>query len=344
MENYSKLRRHTLKHNTTMDNNSKFDAIALAWGSAFIGFAPFVCFFCQIVFPKPELLIVSITAAFFYMLAASAASLCWYILDPTIGLDSPLSAIIPGVLFQFIFRCLFVTVYHKVENVIEASIQNSKEDDNDDNSSTDDGVQNSKNRLVLNDAACGVAAGVGFGGMHAILMFGSLIASETSDVGILYQPSCPKVPALTVSSMNAFCFFFLDVFWMLFTFFGMRRRVLFPRGGGALSDINPLSKKFGTYFGNTRMGGNNALLTCLITHAAATGFTTFNRFQYGCVFSLTLLPFLTLIVAYVYWSGISKIYIPLPNSNVRLTLPASFSYGSHAGEGVLGVTNDDDDE
>mmetsp|Transcript_9524 Transcript_9524/g.23370 ORF Transcript_9524/g.23370 Transcript_9524/m.23370 type:complete len:336 (-) Transcript_9524:304-1311(-) len=331
-----------------MDGNSKLDAMALVWGSAFIGFAPFVCFFCQIVFPKPSLLIVSITAAFFYLLAASTASLFWYILDPIIGLDSPLCAIIPGVFFQFIFRSMFVSIYHRVENVIEASIQKSEEERTDSSggntSSTDDSVQASKNRLLLNDTACGLAAGVGFGGMHAALMFGSLIASESSDTGILYQPSCPKVPALTVSSLNTFCFFFLDIFWMLFTFFGMRRRILFPRGGGALSDINPLSRNFGTYFGNTRMGGNNALLTVLITHACATGFTTFNSFQYGCVFSLTLLPLLTLIVAYVYWSGISKIYMPLANSNVRLSLPASFSYGSHAGEGVLGVVNDDDDE
>ena len=229
-----------------MEGNSKSDAIALVWGSAFIGLAPFVCFFFQIIFPKPQLLIVSISAAFFYLLAASAASLCWYILDPTIGLDSPLSAIIPGVFFQFIFRCLFVTIYHRVENVIEASIQKSEDERGDNGNGNDDNTQDSKNRLILNDAACGLAAGVGFGGMHAILMFGSLLASENSDSGILFQPSCPKVPALTVSSLNTFCFFFLDIFWMLFTFFGMRRRVLFPRGGGALSDINPFSRRFGT--------------------------------------------------------------------------------------------------
>jgi hypothetical protein len=327
--------------------DSSADAKALVWGSAAIGFAPFICFFFQIIFPKPQLLIISITAAFFYLLSASAASLCWYVLDPIIGLASPWSAIIPGVFFQFISRCVFVTIYHKVENVIEASIEKSEEDrrDNSNDDTSDDSVQRSKNRLSLNDAACGLAAGVGFGGMHAILLFGSLLASETYDVGILYQPSCPKVPALTVSSLNTFCFFFLDIFWMLFTFFGMRRRVLFPRGGGALSDINPLSRPFGSYFGNTRMGGNNALLVGLITHTCAAGFTTLNAFQYGCVFSLTTLPLCTIIVAYVFWSGISKIYLPLAHSNVRLSLPASFSYGSHVGEGVLGAESlEDDDE
>lgn len=322
------------------------DTKALVFGSAAIGFAPFICFFFQIIFPKPQLLIVSITAAFFFLLAASAASVCWYIIDPVIGLGGPWAAIIPGVFFQFIFRSLFAHTYFKVETVIEASIAKSEEDrdDGDENEGEDSGaeIQAAKNRLALNDVACGLAAGVGFGGMHAILLFGSLLASETFDSGVLYQPSCPKVPSLTVSSLNTFCFFFLDVFWMLFTFFGMRRRILFPRGGGALSDINPLSRPFGSYFGNTRMGGNNALLVCLITHAFAAGFTTFNAFQFGCVFSMTLLPLVTLIVAYLYWSGISKIYLPLAHSNVRLTLPASFSYGSHVAEGVLGANQDDE--
>lgn len=321
------------------------DTVALVLGSAAIGFAPFICSFFQIIFPKPQLLIVSITAAFFYLLAVSAASLVWYILDPVIGLSGAMAAIIPGVFFQFIFRSLFANIYFKVENVIEASIAKSEEEQQDNNDENEaDAVQAAKNRLALNDLACGLAAGVGFGGMHAILLFGSLLASETFDAGILYQPSCPKVPTLTVSSLNTFCFFFLDVFWMLFTFFGMRRRLLFPRGGGALSHINPLSRRFGSWYGNTRMGGNYALLTCLSSHFLAAGFTTFNAFQYGCTFSLTLLPAATLAVAYLYWAGISKIYLPGANSNVRLSLPASFSYGSRAGEGVLGVSNDDDDE
>ena len=322
------------------------EAQGLWWGSACIGLAPLACLFFQIVYPKPQLLIVSITAAFFFVLAASAASFCWYILDPLIGLSNVWAAMIPGIFFQFIFRCMFVTVYHKVEDVIEASIAKSEEDNGEGDDDNDDeaanNIQAAKNRLALNDAACGLAAGVGFGGMHALVFFGSLLASETFDAGILFQPSCPKVPTLAVSAINTFCFFFLDIFWMLFTFFGMRRRVLFPRGGGALNDINPLSRPFGSYFGNTRMGGNNALLICLITHTIAAGFTTLNVFEFGCVFSLSLLPVCTIVVAYLFWCGISKIYMPLPNSNVRLSLPASFSYGSHVAEGILSTVNADE--
>lgn len=206
-------------------------------------------------------------------------------------------------------------------------------------------MEAAKLKLELNDVACGLAAGTGFGGMHAILMYGTLLASESADLGVLYQPSCPYLPALIVSAMNCFHFCVLDVFWMLLTFFGMRRRLIFPRGGGTMNEINPWRRTFGHYFGNTRTGGNMALMTVLIGHFLAAGFTTFNQFQYGCAFSLSLVPVVVLVTAYMFWSGVSKIYMPLPNSTQRLTLPASFSYGSRAEDGdFVGMEDEDEGE
>lgn len=322
------------------------DNTALFWGSAFIGFAPLVCFFFQITFPKSQLLIIFVAAAFFFLLSSLGASVIWYILDPLLGLDSAWSALVPGVVAQFMSRCVFVALYHKVETVIEVSIERGEQEiqtRRDDSNAEPVDISTAKLRLELNDVASGVAAGTGFGGMHAILMFGSLLASETADFGVLYQPSCPYLPSLIVSAINCFVFFFLDLFWMLFTFFGMRRRLIFPRGGGTLTDMGPNRRRtFGAYYGNTRSGGNSALLTVLLSHFAAAGFTTFNLFQYGCAFSLSLVPVVLVVVSYLYWSGVSKIYNPLPNSNVRLSLPASFSYGSRA-EGILNGDDDEDD-
>ena len=320
------------------------DTKALVWGSALIGFAPVICFFFQITFPKSQLIIVFITAAFFFLLSSLCASMMWYLLDPVIGLGGAWSAILPGIIFQFLFRCGFVTLYHKVEAAIETSFERSQEEREgqaeDENASQATDLDEAKLKLELNDTASAVAAGTGFGGMHALLLFGSLLASESADLGVLYQPSCPMIPSLVTSALNCFFFFFLDIFWMLFSFFGMRRRLIFPRGGGTLHDLNPSRRTFGSYYGNTRAGGNRALLTILITHTLAAGFTTFNSFQYGCVFSLSLLPAVLLIVAYMFWSGVSKIYNPLPHSNTRLSLPASFSYGSRAD---VDVSDDGDD-
>lgn len=322
------------------------DNTALFWGSAFMGFAPMICFFFQIVYPKSQLIIIFVTAAFSYLLSIMGASMFWYVMSPVLGLDSAWTALIPGVVSQFVARCAFVALYHKVESVIEVSIERTEQEQrarNNRNAPPVD-ISTAKLRLELNDVASGVAAGTGFGGMHALLMFGSLLASETADFGILYQPSCPYLPSLIVSATNSFLFFFLDLFWMLFTFYGMRRRLIFPRGGGTLNDMGPNRRRnFGGYYGNTRSGGNSALLTVLLSHFAAAGFTTFNLFQYGCAFSMSLVPAVLVVVAYLYWSGVSKIYNPLPNSTVRLTLPASFSYGSRA-EGALNGDDDDDND
>jgi len=252
-----------------------------------------------------------------------------------IGVSWKWFAIAPAVMCQFLFRVGFVKLYHQVEHAVEESIAASEaeredNDGGDDNASSTSDVATAKLKLELNDAASGLAAGVGFGGMHAIVFFGSLLASETATTGVLYQPSCPYVPSLAVSALNCCCFFFLDIMWMLFTFFGVRRRVIFPRGGGNLNDMDPRHRQFGSYFGNTRMGGNMSLITVLASHFVAAGFTTFNQYNHGCTFSLPLLFSTVLSVLWLFRAGISKIYKPLPYSNQRLSLPASFSYASHA--------------
>jgi hypothetical protein len=320
---------------TTM---SSLDSIALVWGSAALGLAPLVCFFFQIVYPKSQLLIVAISAAFFYLLSSLASGFCWYILDPVIGLSSGWCAIAPAIFCQFLLRVGFVKMYHKVEQAIEQSIaitemerqDDGNNDDDNDNESEGNEVAAAKLKLELNDAASGMAAGVGFGGMHAIVFFGSLLASESATTGVLFQPSCPSVPTLVVSALNCSAFFFLDIVWMLFTFFGIRRRMIFPRGGGNLNDLNPRHRQYGAYFGNTRLGGNMSLVIVLLSHFFASGSTTFNLYNYGCNFSLPLLATTVIVVGYLFHAGISQIYKPLPYSNQRLSLPASFSYASHA--------------
>jgi hypothetical protein len=261
-------------------------------------------------------------------------------------LGGPLAALIPGVFFQFVARCLFVHLYHKVERVIQVSlekqdmIQQQQSENQTDSNPTDAsvrGVNNERNhttannnlnenklnwteaaklRLQLNDASCGVAAGVGFGGMHAILLYGTLLASEaTNNAGVLYQSSCPAMPALVVSGLYACLFTILDVFWMLMTFFGMRRRMMYHRG-----DHDDTVITLGSYLGNSRNGGNLALLLCLVTHFAAAFVTLSNYFNYGCIVSIPLVGTIVLITAYVFWAGMGRIYMPVPRTSARQRL------------------------
>lgn len=316
----------------------------LTLGSALLAFGPFLSVFGLIVYQKSQLVIVVTSAAFVFLaLGAFPASLLWYVLD-AIGLGGSLTAVLPGVFFQFIARCIFVTVYHKVEAVIQQSVdkQQLQGEEQQQSVPTEDTVQaiagrrvaeeaqanwteRAKVKLQLNDASCGVAAGCGFGGMHAIMLYGTLLASEaTNNGGVLYQPSCPALPALVVSAIYSFFFFMLDIFWMLFSFFGMRRRMLYHRG--EQHDETPT--RLGGWFGNSRHGGNLALLLTLSTHLAASLMTMTNYFNYGCLVSLPLVGVVVLVTAYMFWAGVGRIYMPPQARGIPARIaprnPASF--------------------
>ena len=188
-------------------------------------------------------------------------------------------------------------------------------------------AQAAKLRLQLNDASAAIASAVGFGGMNAILLYGTLWASEGSNVGVLYENSCPNVPSLAVSAVLANFFFVLQTFWMLMTFFGMRRRQLYHRGESEVmmmtSTSSPRSNNNtsnsataataavnGGFWGNSRHGGNWALLACLLTHLLSSLLTLTNALPSGCLVSVPAVGGVVLLTAYLFWAGCGRNYMP----------------------------------
>jgi hypothetical protein len=284
---------------------------ALTWGCAFLAFAPSIALLFVIAFHKAQLIIVVTTSAFAYLLAAFSAALVWYILD-LIGFGVyAVPILFPGVLLQFLWRCAFVKLYEKVENVIEISIARHEERE-------EEFHESAKLRLELNDWACGIAAGTGFGGMHAIMLYGTLLASEAGKDGTLYQEACPEIPSLALSAMNAFLFTFLDIVWMLFTFFGMRRIQM---------EVDaPLTLAWGALVGNSVQGGRIALAIAFVTHLGAALSTMPNQSYEGCRTSLSLVASILIITVLMFWGGLSKIYLP---DNQRHRLGTSGGPSSH---------------
>jgi hypothetical protein len=97
-------------------------------------------------------------------------------------------------------------------------------------------------QLQLNDLSCSLASGVGYASLHALFLYGSLLASESGESnsyndagsyvggggstgygGTLYQNSCSTIPSLLQGALIAMCFSILDVCWMMICFYGMRR-------------------------------------------------------------------------------------------------------------------------
>ena len=292
-------------------------AASLTWGSASLAFGPAISLLFLITYQKAQLIIVVTTSAFAFLLSALAASFVWWIFD-LIGVGNyAVVILLPGVISQFFFRCGFVALYHKVERVIQVSIRNHEEQQQQQQQRVDTVVtpatdddpalsESARLRLELNDWACGLAAGTGFGGMHAILMYGTLLASEAGNLGTLYQPSCPGIPALVLSAMHTFLFTILDIIWMLLTFFGMRRR----RQQIAEGESVVTSSGLGALLGNERNGANKALGLVFITHFCASLATIPNIFQNGCTISVPVLAGVTVVTGLIFWAGASRIYLP----------------------------------
>jgi len=302
---------------------------ALAWGCGFLAFGPCASLLFLLAYQKAQLVIVVTTSAFAFLLSALFSSMVWWIFD-RVGLDlGGVVILLPSVIFQFLMRCGFVSLYHKVEEVIEASIdrhaeqqreeqqrqrRNGANNNNNNNNNTNDGedswADSARLRLELNDWSCGLAAGTGFGGMHAFLLFGTLLASESGNYGTLFQESCPGIPSLLLSALNAFFFSILDIAWMLFTFFGMRRRA-------QEEDEAQISHGFGAMLGSTRRSGTSALFLCFGSHLAASFATTLSMMKNGCVISLPVLGVIAIGTVYAFVGGVSAVYLPL-NQRRRL--------------------------
>ena len=291
--------------------------------------------------------------------------------------DGAWAAILPSIVIQFMCRCWFTTLYHQVERVIQVSFARHLEEEEEEHAEEDNVVASApasadavvgntaaplpptttrsadmaKFQLALNDGNAAIAAAVGFGGMHAMVLYGTLLSSEITNnsTGILYQNSCPAVPSLVVSAVVTNLFFVLQIFWMLLTFFGMRRRLLFHRGQCAEYDTveeEPMhdeneteedrrqrrrrhrNSRSGRWFGNSRTGGNYALLLVLLTHSAASFITMFHRHANGCYIVLPSLLGMVLLTAYLFYMGCGRIYMPTTATTTSALLPLPSSAAS----------------
>ena len=208
---------------------------SLAAGGALLAFGPAGALLLVLVSHKANLVIVVTTSAFAYLCSAVVSALLWLPVPEALR-GNPYAIIFPSVAVQFFFRAGYVWLYHRIEDTVEKSIerhsvarargQTRRQQQHGGPSDQSDDSENdpARLRLELNDWSSGLAAGCGFGGMHAALLYGTLLASEVGNLGTLYQPSCDIMPSLVNAAVVAALFSICDCLWMLLTFFGMRRR------------------------------------------------------------------------------------------------------------------------
>ncbi|KAL7539474.1 hypothetical protein ACHAWF_006420 [Thalassiosira exigua] len=196
---------------------------ALTLGSLLLAFAPSFALLFAIVAPKAQLVILAVGGAFAYLLAAVASSFVWLITssigravtrsgddndgDDAVdeGVGTLLALAIPGVICQTVARCLFVRMYFRVERAIRKSVETHEAEvaaahadaahagggahaangtsDASSPDAADAHAETNALQLQLNDLSCSLATGTGYALFHALLLYGTLLASEAGEGG-----------------------------------------------------------------------------------------------------------------------------------------------------------------
>ncbi len=178
-------------------------AAELRWGSGLVAFTPATFLFLFVVTRRPELVIIALIGAFAYLVALLLSSAVWSVIGPLQRLAAV--TVVVGVLSQALLRVVLYRLYHRTEILIK-------------------GANHPILHMPLNDVTSALAAGTGYGLMHCIMLFGSVLASGSSDPGVLYMPSCRGTPLLLVLAFLALAFTLLDLVFMALTFLYLRRR------------------------------------------------------------------------------------------------------------------------
>lgn len=173
-------------------------------GNAFIVYGPIVSIFLFYLYQIPQLVIVFVAAAFFYMIAMAITSLFYFI--PGIGSVSFL-IISMGVLIHEITRFAFFFMYRRTEIGYEKNI----------------GVKLLYTKFGYLHA--GIASGLGYGMSYAMITNG-VVLMQSAGPGTFYPENCPSIPFFVYASINTLCFVLLNIFWMVTAFEGYNRRSL----------------------------------------------------------------------------------------------------------------------
>jgi gamma-secretase subunit APH-1 len=172
-------------------------------GCGLIAYAP-GCSLLVLFSKRPQLIIVALAAGFAWLCSSLLTSILWWFIHLSQHSVWPI-IIILSVFLQEIARYIFIQAYRKTEVLIQRSSPHSNQ------------------AFPLNDLSSGLAAGVGFGLMHSLLFYGSLLASS-GDSGVYFDDSCPTTPLILVSALTSLAFFILDIIWMCLGFVADRYR------------------------------------------------------------------------------------------------------------------------
>lgn len=276
-------------------------SITLSFGCTLIAFCPLVILLLLLVNKNPYLTMITTISAFFQLLSALLSSILYFPLrflkrNTSICNLDLCFIILSSISSQNICRYLFLKLYRIVESHLLSIFQNTREDKklliergetagtllkNEKNHTDqickpDSDISGSVAQLSfeLNDVTSALAAGVGYGGMHAVILYGTLLVSQFPEKNTFFRSSCQHIPILIPTAIVTCLFSVLDVMWMFIFFYAIRYKKLELRNSQTRSSrkVNQIS----------------AILVVIFSHVLASFSTVMNNFisKNGCYLAI----------------------------------------------------------
>eukprot|EP01041_Mallomonas_annulata_P006957 gene6957-14124_t len=148
---------------------------------------------------RPQLVIVALAGSFAFLLSILLTSIFWNIQHAITKNNIWILVTMFSTVSQIVCRLIFIYAYRMTERIIKQSSPDSAE------------------IFPLNDISSSIASGVGFGAMHSLMMFGSVLAASNGS-GDLFVDSCPDIPLILSTSLIALAFSALDCVLMCMMF------------------------------------------------------------------------------------------------------------------------------
>lgn len=261
-------------------------------GCLFIGFAIPIFSFAYLVSIRSHLVIVSISAAFFWLLSTFLSSSLWAAIGAGDGTDVLPIASVVGVLSGEIIRYLFYKLYAKAELL----------------------VQGLPVKIFLHDVSSSIASGIGFGSMSAVVFFGPVLAESTGKA-TYYVSSCSGMNIFLLSAIISMLMALTHVALMILAFSAFRKSNL-PLSAGVVALhlcasatvrflfassyvlLRPVCFSHATHLRHARF-------VALFISTSQTWINT-SSYENGCAISLTLLGLLTAFVGCLAYAHVLR--------------------------------------
>eukprot|EP01006_Ploeotia_vitrea_P063121 TRINITY_DN84977_c0_g1_i1.p1 TRINITY_DN84977_c0_g1~~TRINITY_DN84977_c0_g1_i1.p1 ORF type:complete len:241 (-),score=101.02 TRINITY_DN84977_c0_g1_i1:11-733(-) len=220
------------------------------YGGMMAAYGPSLLLFTSVVMRKAQLVVVMIAAAFFMLLAVLGASVAWAGLRHVVSADWVY--VLLAVLVQEAVRVWFFRLYRVAEMSFSVV---------------------STNAVVfpLTDLMSAVAAGLGFGIVQTMMIYGSVLSSAMGP-GALFSPKCDHWSSVFQGALQSNMFVFIHIALMIIAFDAMRRASI------------------------------EKMAAFVLLHLLASSITVMNKSENGCVASLVLL-FVAMLgtLGYAWW-------------------------------------------